>query len=185
MPTNNDSVDAATTAETTSSEGHFSDPKTVPHSQQELYREAVQSAIDGNFDANMAVDLINSFVAQQPFSQFLGTRFTDVGLGYVTLEIPLREDFTQHLGMVHGGVLSAAADMAVGFAGGTVLGPAVVTGTLTLNFARPARGDLLRAEAHVVSQGRRQAVSHATVTCIDSKGEETLVVIAQGTSHAK
>ena len=60
-------------------------------------------------------------------------------------------------GSFHGGAIASLADNALTFAGGTVLGVAVVTSEFKINFLRPALGDSLVARATVVHKGRRQA----------------------------
>ncbi|GAB2448455.1 hypothetical protein GCM10027162_52070 [Streptomyces incanus] len=64
----------------------------------------------------------------QPFSRLLGARVTAFGEGAATLEIDVRAELHQQNGFLHGGVLSYAADNALTFAGGTALGPYVLTG---------------------------------------------------------
>jgi len=67
------------------------------------------------------------------------------------------------------------------FAGGTVLGPAVLTGGLAVRYARPATGRVLRAHAEVVQAGRRQAVVRCDVRTVAEDGTEALCAVAQGT----
>ncbi len=83
----------------------------------------------------------------QPFSRLLGARLTDFGDGGATLEIDIREDLHQQNGFLHGGVLAYAADNALTFAAGAVLGPAVLTGGFSVQYLRPATGRALRARA--------------------------------------
>lgn len=64
----------------------------------------------------------------QPFSRLLGARVTAFGDGGATLEIDIRDDLHQQNGFLHGGVLAYAADNALTFAAGAVLGPSVLTG---------------------------------------------------------
>ncbi|MGN6613238.1 MAG: PaaI family thioesterase, partial [Angustibacter sp.] len=76
-------------------------------------------------------------------------------------------------------VLSYAADNALTFAAGTVLGPSVVTRGFTIEYLRPARGSALVARAHAFSHGARQAQCRCDVYALDA-GEEVLVAAAQG-----
>lgn len=117
----------------------------------------------------------------QPFSRLLGATITAFGDGGAVLELTIREELRQQNGFVHGGVLSYAADNAITFAAGTVLGPAVLTAGYSIDYARPAVGVTLRARAAVVHAGRRQAVVRCELLTVDEAGAETLCALAQGT----
>jgi uncharacterized protein (TIGR00369 family) len=123
-------------------------------------------------------------LAAQPFSRLLGARLTSFGPDGVVLELDVRDELRQQHGFVHGGVLSYAADNAVTFAGGAVLGPRVLTGGLTITYLSPARGGTLRATACAVHAGRRQAVCRCEIHVLDGgagSGEPALCAVAQGT----
>ncbi|MGW9495898.1 PaaI family thioesterase [Streptomyces prasinus] len=116
----------------------------------------------------------------QPFSRLLGARVTAFGDGGATLEIDVRAELHQQNGFLHGGVLSYAADNALTFAGGTALGPYVLTGGFSIQYLRPATGRTLRARAEVVHAGRR-AVVRCDLHTLDDDGTATLCAVAQGT----
>lgn len=119
-------------------------------------------------------------LASQPFSMLLGVELLGGAEGNVEFRIPIRDELKQQYGFVHGGVIGSAADTALTFAGGTVLGSAVVTSGFTVNFLRPAQGDFLIARATVVHGGRTQAVCRCDVF-VSEDGVERLCAIAQGT----
>jgi uncharacterized protein (TIGR00369 family) len=133
----------------------------------------------------LTFELAEKVLAAQPFSVLLGTRLAAFGDGGATLELMIRDDLRQQNGFLHGGVLSYAADNAITFAGGTALGPDVLTGGFTISYLRPARGLLLRAEAKVAHSGRRQATCTCELTTVDDAGASTLCAIAQGTIIAR
>ncbi|KUM91310.1 thioesterase [Streptomyces cellostaticus] len=120
-------------------------------------------------------------LAAQPFSVLLGTRLVAFGAGAATLELDIREELLQQHGFLHGGVLGYAADNALTFAAGAVLGPRVVTAGFTIDYLRPATGTLLHAEAHVVRAGRTRAVCRCDVSAIAADGTPRLCAVAQGT----
>lgn len=124
-------------------------------------------------------------LAAQPFSLLLGTRITAFGSGSATLELDVRDDLRQQDGFLHGGVLAYAADNAITFAGGSALGPAVLTGGFTISYLRPAVGVVLRAQATVAHAGGRQATSTCELSVLDDAGAATLCAIAQGTVLAR
>lgn len=120
-------------------------------------------------------------LAAQPFSTLLGTRLAAFGKGTATLELDIRDELLQQYGYVHGGVLGYAADNASAFAAGTVAGARLTTSGLTLDFLRPAKGELLRAHAEVVRAGRTRVVCRCDLITVDSQGRETLCAVSQGT----
>jgi acyl-coenzyme A thioesterase PaaI-like protein len=73
------------------------------------------------------LDLGKQVLASQPFSVFVGAELLSFTQGYAELKIPIRPELKQQHGFVHGGVISYAADNALTFAGGSVLGPGVTT----------------------------------------------------------
>lgn len=106
---------------------------------------------------------------------------TEFGDGVAVLEIDNREDLRQQNGFLHGGVICYAADNALTFAAGSVLGPALLTSGLSIEYIRPAQGPVLRARATVVHAGRRKAVCRCEVSSVDDDGVEQTVAVAQGT----
>ena len=119
-------------------------------------------------------------LASQPFSALLRAQLTVFEPGLAELRIPIREEFKQQHGFVHGGVISYTADNVLTFAGGSVLGPAVVTAEYKINYLRPALGEWLVARATVVHAGKRQAVCRCEVYAVHAN-EEALCAVAQGT----
>jgi uncharacterized protein (TIGR00369 family) len=127
------------------------------------------------------VELGNAVLAAQPFNGQVGARVTALARGTAVLEIPIGERHRQQYGVVHGGVLAYAADNALTFAGGSVLGPSVLTAGFTISYLRAARDGVLRARAVVVHSNARQAVCTAELYVVDPGGGETLCAVAQGT----
>ena len=130
-----------------------------------------------------ALSLARQVLAAQPFSALLGAEITQFGQGQVELRIAVTDKLRQQHGFVHGGVLSYAADNALTFAGGSALGPAVVTAEFKINYVRPALGELLIARGTVVYASKRQAVCRCEVVSV-SEGRESLCALAQGTISA-
>ena len=119
-------------------------------------------------------------LASQPFSVFLGAELLQLADGNAELRIPIRDELKQQHGFVHGGVISYAADNALTFAGGSVLGADVVTSEFKINYLRPVQGDSLLARAAVVHRGRTQAVCRCDVFASE-QGADRLCATAQGT----
>lgn len=118
-------------------------------------------------------------LASQPFSVLIGAELTSYAPGRAELTVPVTMQLMQQHGFVHGGVLSYAADNALTFAGGSVLGPAVVTSEYKINYLRPAVGDKLIARATVVYSSKTQAVCYCDIFAVGD-GNEKLCAVAQG-----
>ena len=119
-------------------------------------------------------------LASQPFSALLGAELLAFSADGAELKVPIRPEHKQQHGFVHGGVVSYAADNALTYAGGGVLGAGVVTSEFKINYVRPAMGDFLLARATVVYAGKSQAVCRCDVFS-SSGGKESLCATAQGT----
>lgn len=123
-------------------------------------------------------------LAAQPFSALLGAQLTAYAAGHAEITLTLKPEYTQHMGVAHGGIVSYATDTALAFAGGSVLGVAsgatIFTSEYKINYVKPARGDLLIARAFVIATSVRQAVCRCDV-CSVTNGAEQLCAAAQGT----
>ena len=119
-------------------------------------------------------------LASQAFSVLVGAELTAFSPGQVELAIPVTPQLKQQHGFVHGGVISYAADNALTFAGGSVLGPAVVTSEYKINYLKPAMGTALIAKATVIYSSKTQAACRAEVFVV-GEGKEDLCAVALGT----
>jgi uncharacterized protein (TIGR00369 family) len=128
-------------------------------------------------------DLLNlgkQVLSSQPFSVYVGAELLSFTQGCAELKIPIRPELKQQHGFVHGGVISYAADNALTFAGGSVLGPGVTTSEFKINYLRPAIGDFLVARASVIYSGKSQAVCRCDVF-VSKEGRESMCATSQGT----
>ncbi len=126
------------------------------------------------------LQLGKQILASQPFSTLVGAELTAFSLGRVELAVPITPNLKQQNGFVHGGVISYAADNALTFAGGSALGPAVVTSEYKINYLKPAMGTLLIARATVIHSGKAQAVCRCEIFTVND-GKEELCAVSQGT----
>jgi uncharacterized protein (TIGR00369 family) len=116
----------------------------------------------------------------QPFSIMIGAQLEVFKEGKTELHVPITDKLKQQHGFVHGGVISYAADNALTFVGGSVLGPAVVTSEYKINYLRPAKGERLIARAEVVYSSKNLAVCRCDIFDAVADGER-LCATAQGT----
>ena len=111
---------------------------------------------------------------------WLGLRLIETGEGEAVVEMTATEDMANHSGFVHGGMISALADSAMGRSLRTVK-PGVARAMsfdLKLNFINAARvGETLRATGRVVHAGRRTMVADCRIEGNDGR----LVATASGT----
>jgi len=126
------------------------------------------------------LDLGKQALASQPFSLLLGAELLSFSQKHVELKVPIRPELKQQHGFVHGGVISYAADNALTFAGGSILGPGVLTSEFKINYLRPAMGDFLVARATVIYSSKSQAVCRCDVF-VSNEGKESLCATSQGT----
>ena len=119
-------------------------------------------------------------LATQPFAELVGGELTEFSQGRAELRIPLRRRHRQQDGVVHGGVISYAADNVLTFAAGAAVGPAVWTAGYTIDYLSKVVGDKLIARAQTVRAGARLITVRADL--FDHRdGEERLCAAAQGT----
>lgn len=103
------------------------------------------------------------------FNRWSGFTLVAAGAGQVILELPVREDMTQHHGFAHGGIVGALLDTACSWAAATLVGD-VVTASYTLQFHAPANAPLLRVSAETVKAGRRNVSVMARAEAVADDG---------------
>ena len=111
-------------------------------------------------DQESIVQRISGSFAKQAFVNTIGAELGDVGHGLVDIHLPRNRALDQQHGFVHGGVLTALADAAAGYAALTVAPPdkGVLTTELKVNFLRPASGEQLLAKGRVLKPGRTLSI---------------------------
>jgi len=85
------------------------------------------------------LDIGRRVLSAQPFSVLLGAELRELADGHAELRVPLRPDLLQQDGLVHDGLICYAADNAITFAAGSVLGTGVLTSGSRIDYLRPAR----------------------------------------------
>lgn len=119
-------------------------------------------------------------VGRSGFSSFLALEPVRCWDGEAEILMELRPDMTQHHGFAHGAIVGLMADNACAWAASSAVGD-VVTGSYTINFLAPAKGERLRSKGSVVKAGRRQVVVRADVWCESGSAAPVLVAVAQAT----
>ena len=117
------------------------------------------------------------------FWRYLDVQVDDAGDGWVKLRVPVRDPLRNAAGApVHGGVLSALVDMAVGGPLSTTNenaagGVGQSTLDLTVSFLAAANDGEIRAEGRLLRRGRSIAFGEARIT--DGAGK--LVAVGRAT----
>jgi uncharacterized protein (TIGR00369 family) len=129
------------------------------------------AAQDPEFDANVR----RSFESLT-LMRTVGGRLQHVALGEVEIDLPFREDLTQHHGYMAAAVLTAIVDVACGYAAMTLMpsGASVLTVEYKVNFLSPAQGERMLARGRVIRPGRTVTVCGGDVLAVRA-GEEQLV----------
>jgi acyl-CoA thioesterase len=111
-----------------------------------------------------AASVIDHMMKNDLFSQWLGIRIIEVQEGYIKIEMTVREEMMNGLGIVHGGIAFSLADSAFAFACNSRNNLSVALDT-SINFIKPVHpGDVLTAEAREMHNGKATGLYHITVT---------------------
>ena len=109
---------------------------------------------------------------QPPFAEWLGMKVTHVSRDRVTAELPMREDFNNRFGIMHGGAIMALADNIGGTATMANLGSGQTTTTIeskTNFFTAVPLGDTAYAECTPLHRGRTTMVWQTRITRADGR----------------
>ena len=100
---------------------------------------------------------ITKRVEEEPFTQLLGMQLKDIGPGHSVVEMILRPEMENILGMAHGGAIFSLIDEAFETASNSHGTMAVALNMNITYISSPPMGSLLRAEAREISLTRRTA----------------------------
>jgi acyl-CoA thioesterase len=122
-----------------------------------------------------------SLVDGDVFAEMLGVKLVERKLGYSHMEVAVREDMLNGLGILHGGLVFTLADTAFAYACNSH-GPPTVAATVTIQFIRAIRGagTKLVAIAREDSLEGKRGLYDIRVTENDPDGK--LIALARGAS---
>jgi acyl-CoA thioesterase len=107
---------------------------------------------------------ITKRVEEEPFTQLLEMQLKDIGPGHSVVEMILRPEMENILGMAHGGAIFSLIDEAFETASNSHGTIAVALNMNITYISSPPMGSLLRAEAREISLTRRTASYLINVT---------------------
>ena len=114
-------------------------------------------------------EFIQRHFSTLPFFQFMEATVAHTARGQATIKMPMKPEYSNSYGIVHGGVVAALVDMAAGVALRT-LKVRVVTIEVSTNYFEPvALDEELTAEARLVQAGRK--ILHADVQVFTREGK--------------
>lgn len=115
---------------------------------------------------------------KQPFDESLKFHYERISESKMKVTLPIQPLFINSAGLVHGGIISTLADVAMGniFEPDENQKQSVVTADLKVSFLKGATGEYLVADAHLVKRGR--TLSHTD--CLIYNDQDQVVAKASG-----
>lgn len=115
--------------------------------------------------------IIEEKLTRQFFMKHIGMKLTSIEPGWVEAELDLDTIHLQQNLFVHGGVMSTAADVVMGFAAYTLCksNKGVVTANLNINYVNPGKGEKLIAYGRVRKMGSKLFFCEAEVYVVQDK----------------
>jgi uncharacterized protein (TIGR00369 family) len=126
---------------------------------------------------------------RSPASELIGFEVPEAGEGRAVVTLQAGPQHANPMGTMHGGILCDIADAAMGIAFLSTLaaGESFTTVELKVNFLRPVRDGLLRAEGRVVQRGRTigytecevkdeqgRLIAKSNSTCLVLRGDQAV-----------
>lgn len=131
--------------------------------------------------------MVRGEIPPPPSATLLGFTLTSIEPGQAVIEFEANEHHANPQGTLHGGILCAVADTAMGFAYASTLeeGETFTTLEMKINFLKPVWKARLRAVGRVIKGGRtiglvecdvtdenQRLVALASSTCMALRGEQ-------------
>ena len=112
---------------------------------------------------------VRASFARQTFMQTIGGQLTALAPGACEIELPFRGDLCQQHGFLHGGVVTAIAANAGGYAAFTLMPPgtSVVGVEYKLNLFAAPKGERVRAKGRVLRPGRTLHAVQAELEAVE------------------
>lgn len=131
-----------------------------------------------SYDVEIAQGLLAANERLGGLPGFLDARFAEFGPGRLRIEMPVRGELLTPFGSLHGGVLAALCDHALGCVCYPHMprGHWAATTEFKINYLAPVRSGTVEVEAQIFSMTRTTAVVR-----IDVRNGDRLAGVAQGT----
>ncbi len=121
---------------------------------------------------------IFSLFNNSPFYRHMGMELVEANEGRSRVRLPLKDEFKNLYGTIHGGAIATILDSSCSIAAGTLMEPGEVAVTLNqrINYIAQPQGSILYAEGRAIHKGRYTGVGQAEVR--DDQGN----LVAVGTA---
>jgi acyl-CoA thioesterase len=123
-----------------------------------------------------AKEIVNKMMASDHFSKWLGIQVIKVSPGYCKLKCSVKRDVLNGFGIAHGGFTYSIADSALAFAANSSGNQCLSVETIISHTRKLAEGDLVTAEALLVSETSKFGYFEVKLTC-----KKQIVAIFKGT----
>jgi uncharacterized protein (TIGR00369 family) len=136
--------------------------------------------------AEISRKIVSGEQEHPPVARLVGFSLTSIQDGRATVSFEAKEQHSNPMGTLQGGVICVIADAAMGTAFASLLGEdqSMSTVELKINFLKAVRGGRLQAVANVIQKGKTvglvecevrdeegNLVAHATSTCMTLTGD--------------
>lgn len=124
---------------------------------------------------------VRASFTQQQVMQTIGATLVEVSAGEVEIELPFRDDLTQHHGYLHAGIITMIVDNACGYAALSLMPTeaSVLSIEYKVNFLSPAIGERMIARGRVTKPGRTIMVCAGDVFALkDGKEKQVATMLA-------
>lgn len=109
-------------------------------------------------------EIVNHMLITDAFSNWLGIEVIEIREGYSKIQMTVRQEMLNGLGIVHGGIAFSLADSAFAFACNSRNNLSVALDT-SINFIKAVHiADILIAEAIEMHNGKSTGIYHITIT---------------------
>lgn len=127
-----------------------------------------------------ANEIVNSMMANDGFSQWLGITILETRLAYSKLQMTVRSEMLNGHGTAHGGITYSLADSALAFASNSH-GKKAVSIETSISHTKPVyEGDIIIAEAKEESCSNKIGIYSITVI---RKADNSIVALFKGTVY--
>ncbi len=119
---------------------------------------------------------VRASFARQTFMDTIGARLTALSPGYCEVELPFRGDLCQQNGYLHGGVVTAIAANATGYAAFSLMpaNSSLLGVEYKINLLDPAAGERFIAKGRVLKPGRTLSVVEGDIEA-EAAGKRKLI----------
>lgn len=134
----------------------------------------IVKALDPNFEAR-----VRASFARMKLMETIGASLTMVSPGEVEIELPFREDLTQHHGFMAAAIITAIVDTACGYAAMSLMpvDATVLTVEYKVNFVSPVQSERMVARGRVIKTGRILTVCSGDVFVLTDCEEKVVATM--------